>query len=538
MKKIITLLVCLSTIFCFAQSYSKFLSKDVFNLNQERLSNPDRMIIVGEQILKVSKNEYDFSVGYFNIASGYGRKEDFAKAIFFAKKSDSILQKLNIEKERFSMNYLIGLGYKKTGLMPQAYEQLAKLKEMTRQFNKSDYYSKVLLFESLLLFDDKKYCEDIPIRKNIIKDYLSNIENAKKNKEPKNILTAMHMILSKQRAYLSFEFIACGDFISAKEQILYYEKMYEDEDTKPYLEEKFELYFLSKALIDAKENRISNAKANFDKAENAAEERKYKSIHLLILEQRLKARIDNNEEKNKLFDHFVQLKDSLKEQATQTISLESTIQNKKTESVRKSKNILLTVVGLLTFGIFTLVFFYRKKEKKNRKKFNDIIKKLEESLKKKKDFADIPNHPVNILPVNEISNKTDSRIMSEQKEAELLQNLNEFEKGKEFTVKNFTLSDLAHFLNTNTKYTNYLIKKYREKNFSDYINGLKIRYILEYIYENPVHLKYKIQHFSDLAGFSSSGYFAKIFMQETGLSPSKFISSLKKQPHSHDKSNS
>jgi AraC-like DNA-binding protein len=529
MKKIIILLLCLLTNFCFAQSYAKLLSKEVFDLNQERLSDPDRMISVGEQILSVSKNEYDISVGYFNIASGYGRKENFAKAIFFAKKSDSILKKLNIEKERFAMNYLIGLGYQKTGLMPQAYEQLTELKKMTKQFNNQDYYSKVLLFESLLLFNDKKYCQDIPVKEKTIKLYLSNIEIAKKNKEPKNILTSMYMILSKLRAYLSFECIACGDFVSAKKQVLWYEKMYEDKDIKPYLEEKFELYFLSKALIDTKENRVSSARINFDKAESAVRHRKYKSMHLLILEQRLKADIDSNAVKNKLFDNFVKLRDSLKEHRTQTISVESAVQHKKAESLSKSKNILLVMVGLLMFGIFTLVYFHIKREKRNREKFNKINKTLEESLKKKKARAGTQN-TVRVLPVKEIIDKTGSRMMSEQKEAELLQKLNEFEKGKEFTTKNFTLSDLAHLLNTNTKYTNYLIKKYRKKTFSDYINGLKIHFILEYFYEDPVHLKYKIQYFSELAGFSSSGYFAKIFMQETGLSPSKFISSLKKQP--------
>ncbi|MBP7357672.1 MAG: hypothetical protein KA871_06125 [Cloacibacterium sp.] len=119
-------------------------------------------------------------------------------------------------------------------------------------------------------------------------------------------------------------------------------------------------------------------------------------------------------------------------------------------------------------------------------------------------------------------------IMSKEKEAELLSKMIDFEKGIEFTNKNFTISNFIAILETNSKYANYILKKHRKKKFNDYVNGLKIKFIIEKLYANPEYLNYKINYLSDLSGFSTHSRFAQIFKNETGISPSEFISKLSK----------
>ena len=118
--------------------------------------------------------------------------------------------------------------------------------------------------------------------------------------------------------------------------------------------------------------------------------------------------------------------------------------------------------------------------------------------------------------------------MSKEKETELLSKMIEFEKGIEFTNKNFTISNFIAILETNSKYANYMLKKHRKISFNDYINGLKIKFIIEKLHANPEYLNYKINYLSELSGFSTHSRFAQIFKNETGISPSEFISKLSK----------
>ncbi|WP_435522310.1 helix-turn-helix domain-containing protein [Chryseobacterium indoltheticum] len=84
-------------------------------------------------------------------------------------------------------------------------------------------------------------------------------------------------------------------------------------------------------------------------------------------------------------------------------------------------------------------------------------------------------------------------------------------------------------MDTNTKYINYVLKEHRGKTFSEYINDLRIKYILEYLHNNPESLKYKLTHLSELAGFSSHSYFTKVFTKKTKITHQNLFQRLKKK---------
>jgi len=148
-----------------------------------------------------------------------------------------------------------------------------------------------------------------------------------------------------------------------------------------------------------------------------------------------------------------------------------------------------------------------------------VSSKIEKSLFLKKDES------VNTAVKRPVGGK----IMPEKRIKELLQKLENFENSAEFTTRNFTISNMASLFNTNTKYINYILQQYRGKNFNDYLNGIRINYIIQKMINDPEYLNYKIDYLSEVSGYSSHSRFTQMFKKEVKMSPSEFISQLSKE---------
>jgi len=120
-------------------------------------------------------------------------------------------------------------------------------------------------------------------------------------------------------------------------------------------------------------------------------------------------------------------------------------------------------------------------------------------------------------------------IIPEKTENMILSKLEIFEKSKEVTDHNLSLAVLAKRLDTNSKYLSEIINKNKQKNFSNYINELRVRYIIDRLEQNPEYLQYKTSYLAEQAGFASRTTFTTIFKNVTGTSPSQFIEELKKK---------
>jgi YesN/AraC family two-component response regulator len=93
----------------------------------------------------------------------------------------------------------------------------------------------------------------------------------------------------------------------------------------------------------------------------------------------------------------------------------------------------------------------------------------------------------------------------------LLQKLKRFETSERYLKNEVSLTWLANNLNTNTKYLSEIIKLYRDKNFADYVNGLRIDYIVHKLYNEPKYRQYKISSLAEECGFASSRVFVNAF---------------------------
>jgi len=124
---------------------------------------------------------------------------------------------------------------------------------------------------------------------------------------------------------------------------------------------------------------------------------------------------------------------------------------------------------------------------------------------------------------------TESEYLSKEMICYLDNNIQEFESSKMFLDKEMSLSSLSASLGVNSRYLSYYINKNKEKDFANYINELRIGYIVKSIEKNSNYRKYKISHLAEKSGFSSHSRFTINFKKVTGVLPSEYISEIKER---------
>jgi len=164
---------------------------------------------------------------------------------------------------------------------------------------------------------------------------------------------------------------------------------------------------------------------------------------------------------------------------------------------------------MILFIAFGLVRHFKNK-KESRKKYEELLQKIEDVEKAK-------------------VNKNDDLDFSISKNAEeaVLQRLQKFENSKKFLERDLNLTKLASYFNTNTKYLSLIIARHRNKKFNEYINSLKVDNIAQRIRNDKVLQNYSHDALAEEAGFSSTRRFVKAFLQYTGITPKYFIEELK-----------
>ena len=111
---------------------------------------------------------------------------------------------------------------------------------------------------------------------------------------------------------------------------------------------------------------------------------------------------------------------------------------------------------------------------------------------------------------------------------DLLDKLSVFEKKEGYLRRNIKLNDLAKEMKTNTKYLSYVINNFKNYNYAQYINDLRINYIVDALKNDLMLRKYTVKAISETAGFNNTESFSKAFNKKTGIYPSYFIKQLNK----------
>lgn len=174
--------------------------------------------------------------------------------------------------------------------------------------------------------------------------------------------------------------------------------------------------------------------------------------------------------------------------------------------------ILISVVVVLFSAVIYGTYNHFETKKRNKIKFDLLLKKNEQSSLQKQ--------AADKFEITDISPETVQQI---------IRHLERFERDKKFLQKEATLATLTVRFNTNSKYLSKVIYHRSGKRFADYINDLKIDYLVELLRNSSMHTNYSIGSLAEEAGFTSTPRFTNAFHSKTGISFSYFLKELKKE---------
>ena len=191
-------------------------------------------------------------------------------------------------------------------------------------------------------------------------------------------------------------------------------------------------------------------------------------------------------------------------------------------SLKKDKFSLKNIILILTIGMFLLfglLYFnnnLKEREVEKQKELFKIYKKeREEKLLISKNF----NEPV--------PKKTSIDNIDESVVQNILDCLDKFESELKFLEKEYTIEMLASEFKTNSNYLSKIINTIKECTFTQYINKLRIEYILDKLENDKKTLNYTIQALSEICGYNSVITFTRAFKNHTKMNTSDFIKELK-----------
>ncbi|RTY88451.1 AraC family transcriptional regulator [Flavobacterium sp. GSN2] len=191
-------------------------------------------------------------------------------------------------------------------------------------------------------------------------------------------------------------------------------------------------------------------------------------------------------------------------------------QKKKIEEIlnkRKYNDFIFTsVIVFLFLSVLFLIYRHIRNKRVYRQRFDDLMKKSEAVTKvESKNIAN---------GIEDINQDTVAAILKQ---------LEKFEKDKKFLEKDLTLAKLAVAFDSNTRYISKIISHYRDKKFVDYLNDLKVDYLIILLKEDKMLRNYTNKALAEEVGFSSTQRFATAFFSRAKMPTSYFIEELLKE---------
>lgn len=180
------------------------------------------------------------------------------------------------------------------------------------------------------------------------------------------------------------------------------------------------------------------------------------------------------------------------------------------------KTIIIIFITLSAIGFLFILLGFRKKAKRNKELFTE----MELKLNKLKESRAESYHKKEKSTIPKIDDATAYSI---------LQKLERLEEGFFFKNVDCTLHSTAKALKTNTTYLSKIINQYKEQSFNDYINNLRILYVLEQLKNNPKFSSYSIKGIADDVGYKSVNTFNNAFKKVTQISPTYYIKRLQQK---------
>lgn len=184
------------------------------------------------------------------------------------------------------------------------------------------------------------------------------------------------------------------------------------------------------------------------------------------------------------------------------------------KNVAKNQLIIVSIVFLMSVGIFVFIIWKRKKQS------NSNYEKLYQKYQELKETAERTS-----------KKKT---ALKDQHKVSILEGLPKIEHSRLFMNKDFDLATLAKLLDSNTSYVSKTINEHIGKTFKEYLLELRMNALLNDLEQNPIIRKYSIDALAEYTGYSNPSAFSRAFKKHVHISPSQYLKetyiNLQKKP--------
>lgn len=302
-----------------------------------------------------------------------------------------------------------------------------------------------------------------------------------------------------KKAILNFEIeeyeIANENFLKS---IFYFKKL--------GFESNIETNYFNLGLSYFKQNKLEESKKYFLKIiKDGNKENNYNYLFSLKYLASIYT-INKSDSSSLYFNKFIDLYEKEGEKEKKEIAesyntIEKKNLNEEIHNLKKRNKFFLFIGIAIILLVFTIFLLMQKRNKeKIRKKVQDLLVDLEIKKSVKKEVK-----------------------INDENENKIIVGLRKLEHEKYFLSKNFNLHNVAKKIGTNTTYLSKVVQEYKNSNFNEYTNDLRIEFILKDFETNKKLHNYTTQSLAEHVGYKNGDSFTKIFKEKTGLTPYQFI---------------
>jgi len=500
-------------------------------------TNFDKRLQHGKELLTYATEKKDLKytgLAYNKLALIYYMERDLEKSLHYELLAENTLSKTNDLYNLNKSRYGIGTIYYFVGDYDKALSFFTKTADYYKNQNS---YNDLRGYISSLEYVVKNY---IALnRSNDAARYLNilNEEIKKLKKHHLEIENAYVSLLKGQKLYSQKHYSSSLEHLQKELSII--------KNNDDFVNEHLIYLYLGKNLWEL--NHIEKAVEQFNKIDILYTEKKYMDLNLLeaytfliayhkktknasmqlfYTEKLLKA---NNQLQNeyKNLSKILHTKFETKKLETSRNDLQKEL---KLEIYRK----YIIVGGAFLIIIFLIgcVVYYRNKQKTLRKKY--------EVFTQQRLFSELNNTHIVLSEIQHISKINNSnelnysdanvntKILSDKKIQEILKKLHFFETNQGYLNSGITINSVAKELQTNSRYLSEVINNTKKQNFANYINDLRISFLLKRLDKDKKMRKLTISALAEEIGFNNSRSFSDAFIKLTGLKPSYYISQIEK----------
>lgn len=520
MKKLFLFIFLQSILLLYAQNpedYNRIYAKTYIETSQKDFS---KALKIADSLYTVSETPRFKTKSLMLSASLYQQLGEIKKAVDYATKAEQIVKNSEDYEWQSKIYGFLSTQYRNLGLFDQSKKYIDQTEQIISKIGESKSKNHIL---SLVMQENAYYELEKKQYKNSI-DFIIKAQNYFNQVGQENDFT-----ISGYEQLLGLNYYYLKDYNKA---LGFYNKALEKLDKMPdnYIKG---LVYNGLAQIYIEKKNTEEAQKYIANAEKIADESSYLSLKNEIYKtsQSYYTLVKNIEQLEKTKVKQDSVTEKLTEHTLEFIRESYSGIEKKNEEIKKenhSKNvIILSAVFLLLVGI-TYFMIYRRKQKRNYEKIRRILEEIQTN--KNSISIEEPATDTEIFEEKPEENEPENpaqAMMSPATEKKLLAKLDKFEQTTLFTRNTISLPYLASYCDTNIKYISYIINTHKQKDFNNYINELRIKYIIGKLKSDPEYQKYKISTLAVESGFSSLSKFGVAFKKVTEVSPSQFLQHIK-----------